>query len=178
MLNTAGNQKNQWYIAEAAFVILAADKMKNQGSTTLFIPTDIPETPQPSVTNLALNKAATSSRPLNADNRPPESRGNDGDLSSAWFADGEDNQWWAVDLGTVEKIDKVVINWEGAFASGYTIQVSVDNVNFINVFSTTTGEGGDVTHSFDPIDARYVKLLLTKKGTVWEMTFWEFEVYN
>ncbi|MBW8334821.1 MAG: discoidin domain-containing protein [Prolixibacteraceae bacterium] len=128
--------------------------------------------------NLALNKPATSSRPLNAANRPPEARGNDGDLSSAWFADGEVNQWWAVDLGAAKKIDEVVIKWEGAFASGYTIQVSVDNVNFTNVFSTTTGVGGNVTHSFDPIDARYVKLLLTKKGTPWEMTFWELEVYT
>ena len=128
--------------------------------------------------NLALNKTATSSRPLNADNRPPEARGNDGDLSSAWFASGEDNQWWAVDLGAAKKIDKVVIKWEGAFASGYSIQVSVDNVNFTNVFSTTTGEGGNVTHFFDPTAARYVKLLLTKKGTPWEMTFWELEVYT
>ena len=128
--------------------------------------------------NLALNKTATSSRPLDATNRPPEARGNDGDLSSAWFASGEDNQWWAVDLGAPKKIDKVVIKWEGAFASGYTIQVSVDNVNFTNVFSTTTGEGGNVTHSFDPTDARYVKLLLTKKGTPWEITFWELEVYT
>ena len=127
--------------------------------------------------NLALNKTATSSRPLNADNRPPEARGNDGNLSSAWFATGEDNQWWAVDLGKAKKIDKVIIKWEGAFASGYSIQVSLDNVNFTTVFTTTTGAGGNVTHSFDPADARYVKLLLTKKGTPWEMTFWEFEVY-
>ena len=128
--------------------------------------------------NLALNRAATSSRPLNAANRPPEARGNDGDLSSAWFATGEDNQWWAVDLGAAKKIDKVVVKWEGAFASGYAIQVSVDNVNFTTVFSTTTGAGGNTSHSFDPKDARYVKLLLTKKGTPWEITFYELEVYT
>ena len=126
--------------------------------------------------NLALNKPSTSSTPLNAPNRPAESRGNDGDLSSAWFTNGE-NQWWAVDLGKAKKIDKVIIKWEGAFASGYSIQVSLDNVTFTTVFTTTTGAGGNVTHSFDPVDARYVKLLLTTKGTPWEMTFWEFEVY-
>lgn len=128
--------------------------------------------------NLALNKTATSSRPLNADNRPPEARGNDGDLSSAWFATGEDNQWWALDLGAAKEISTVKIKWEGAFASGYDIQVSLDNVTFTTVFSTTTGAGGNVSHSFDAIQARYVKLLLIKKGTPWEMTFWEFEVYN
>ena len=127
--------------------------------------------------NLALNKVSTSSTPLNAPNRPAESRGNDGDLSSAWFASGE-NQWWMVDLGLVTKVSKVNIKWEGAFALGYAIQVSTDNANFTTVYTTTTGAGGNVSHSFAETDARYVKLLLNTKGTPWEMTFWEFEVYN
>ena len=127
--------------------------------------------------NLALNKASTSSTPLNAPNRPADSRGNDGDLSSAWFASGE-NQWWMVDLGSVTKVSKVNIKWEGAFASGYAIQVSTDNANYTTVYTTTTGAGGNVSHSFAETDARYVKLLLNTKGTPWEMTFWEFEVYD
>lgn len=148
-----------------------------KGSKSLAGFTYIAPTPPVETGNLALDKPATSSTPVDQANRPPESRGNDGNPGSAWFANGE-NQWWKVDLGSVKKINNVVIKWEGAYSSDYAVQVSTDNINFTTVFSTTTGAGGDVTHFFAPIDARYVKLLLNKKGTPWEMTFWEFEVYN
>ena len=148
-----------------------------KGSKSLAGFTYIAPTPPVETGNLALDKLSTSSTPIDQANRPPESRGNDGNASSAWFANGE-NQWWKVDLGSVKKINKVVIKWEGAYCSDYAVQVSTDNVNFTTVFATTTGAGGDVTHFFTPVNARYVKLLLNKKGTPWEITFWEFEVYN
>lgn len=37
-LNKSGKQKDYWYNAEAAFVILAADKMKNQGGAKVYVP--------------------------------------------------------------------------------------------------------------------------------------------
>jgi hypothetical protein len=37
-LNKLGKQKEYWYDAEAAFVILAADKMKNQGGAKVYVP--------------------------------------------------------------------------------------------------------------------------------------------
>jgi hypothetical protein len=170
--NTAGSEKPNWYIAEAAFVILASDKMKNQGNTPIFVPTPITENPISN--NLALNKKATSSGGGNT-----ESLSNDGDLSTRWFSAVADNQWWKVDLGSVQNISKVSIKWEGAYATDYAIQVSADDVNFTTVFSTKTGVGGDVNHSFTATDSRYVKLLLNKRiESIWAFSFWEFEVYK
>lgn len=173
--NKAGNEKPNWYIGEAAFVILAADRMKNQGSTPLFVPTPTPIIPIPTETNnLALNKKATSSGGGNT-----ESLSNDGDLSTRWFSAIADNQWWKTDLGSVQNISRADIKWEGAYATDYAIQVSSDDVNFTTVFSTTTGAGGNVSHPFTSTDARYIKLLLNKRiESQWSFSFWEFEVYK
>ena len=171
-LNKAGKQMPYWYIGEAAFVMLAVDRMKNPGGTPIFIPAPI--IPVPANTNLALGKLAKSAGGGNT-----ESLSNDGDLTTRWFSRIADNQWWEVDLGSVQNISKIDIKWEGAYATTYSLQVSSDDVNFTNVFSTTTGVGGNVSHSFTAKDARYVKIVLSKGiNPAWAFSFWELEVYK
>ena len=172
--NKAGSEKPKWYIGEAAFVILASERMKKQGNAPKFIPTTIPEIPIPTVTNLALGKKATSSGGGNT-----EGLSNDGDMGTRWFSAIADNQWWKTDLGSLQNISKIDIKWEGAYATDYAIQVSSDDVNFTTVFSTTTGAGGDVSHPFTSTDARYINLILNKRIEIqWAFSFWEFEVYK
>lgn len=128
----------------------------------------------PPPVNLALNKTATASSSFNS---PALSV--DGDLGTRWsVAAATNNEWYKVDLGKNETVGRVDIHWEGAYASEYTLQVSTDNVNFTNVFSTTTSTGGDVSHRFTPVNARYVKILLIKGALPYPMSFWEFEVYK
>ena len=59
-----------------------------KGSKSLAGFTYIAPIPPVETGNLALDKLATSSTPIDQANRPPESRGNDGNASSAWFANG------------------------------------------------------------------------------------------
>lgn len=128
----------------------------------------------PPPVNLALNKTATASSSFNS-----PSLAIDGDLGSRWsVAAATNNEWYKVDLGKIESVGRVDIKWEGAYASEYTLQVSTDNINFTNVYSTTTSTGGDVSHSFTAVDARYVKILLIKGALPYPMSFWEFEVYK
>lgn len=132
---------------------------------------EIYNTPPP--VNLALNKTATGAVNFN-----DPGLGIDGDLSTRWSAESGDNHWYQVDLGKEFKVGRVNIFWEGAYASEYAIQLSSDNVNFTTVYSTNSATGGDVEHTFTQTDARYVKMLLIKAGTPWNMSFWEFEVYE
>jgi hypothetical protein len=127
----------------------------------------------PPPVNLALGKTATTSGDFNS-----PSLALDGDLSTRWSTLAGDNHWFMVDLGQVYKVGRAFIYWEGAYASEYDIQLSTDGVNFTTVYSTTTGTGGDVNHTFTQADARYVKILLIKQGTPWNMSFFEFEVYE
>ena len=129
----------------------------------------VPPTPNP---NLALNKPATASASFNS-----ESLAVDGDLGTRWSALEGDNHWYKVDLQRIYEINRIHIDWEGAFASEFELQVSTDDVNFTTVYSTTTGEGGAVDYKFEDTPARYVKISLHKRGTPWNMSFWEFEVY-
>lgn len=123
--------------------------------------------------NLALNKSATAST-----NAEIAYRSIDGDPNSRWGSDALDDQWFTIDLGSDQTMNRVTLDWEVAYASGYTIQVSSDDVNYRSVFSTTTGDGGVDTVTFDAAYARYVKILCTTRGTPWGSSFWEIGVYN
>ncbi len=168
-LNNAGKQKDYWYSTEAAFTILAADKIKNQGDASIFIPTHIPES-----LNLALNKTATASTSFNDPNLSI-----DGNLATRWsLAAATENEWYKVDLGSEKSISKIDIKWEGAFATDYTLQISTDNVNFTDLKVITGSLGGNVSHTFNSTNARYIKILLIKAALPYPMSFWEFEVYK
>lgn len=123
--------------------------------------------------NLALNRTATASS-FPADVQ----KSVDGNLGTRWGSASLNNEWYQVDLGAAKTIDKVVVNWEAAYDTAYTIQTSTDNVNFTSQFTTTTGDGGIDTITFSPTTARYVKILLTTRATPYGSSFWEFEVYN
>ncbi|RYD93994.1 MAG: discoidin domain-containing protein, partial [Sphingobacteriales bacterium] len=140
-----------------------------------FIPTPVTEEPPVEETgNLALNKTATASTSFND---PQLSI--DGDAGTRWsLAAATENEWYKVDLGAAKSIGRVDIKWEGAYATDYAIQVSTNDVSYTTVFSTTTSEGGDVSHTFTAVNARYVKILLNKGALPYPMSFWEFEVYK
>lgn len=173
--NKDGKQKTNWYSSEAAFVILAADKMKSQGNAPVFIPSPVEPTPPIEETgNLALNKTATASTSFND---PQLSI--DGNSGTRWsVAAATDNEWYKVDLGSSHSISRVDIKWEGAYAINYAIQVSPDDVTYSTVYETSAGEGGDVSHKFASKNARYIKILLNKAALPYPMSFWEFEIYK
>lgn len=123
--------------------------------------------------NLALNKTATASS-FSSDTQ----KSVDGNLATRWGSAYLNNEWYKVDLGASMTVDKVVINWEAAYDSEYSIQTSTDDSTYTTVYSTTTGDGGIDTITFAPITARYVKILLTTRATIWGSSFWELEVFN
>ncbi|MCO5936666.1 discoidin domain-containing protein [Mucilaginibacter sp. RB4R14] len=123
--------------------------------------------------NLALNKPATASTSFNDPGLSV-----DGNLGTRWsIAAATEHEWYKVDLLTVKKINRIDIKWEGAYATDYALQVSIDNVNFTTVYATSTFTGGDGSNSFPAVNARYVKILLNKSALPYPMSFWEFEVY-
>ncbi len=67
----------------------------------------------------------------------------DGNAGTRWSSAFSDPQWIQVDLGATVAIDQVVLNWEGAYARAYQIQISTSATGpWTNVYSTTTGDGG------------------------------------
>ncbi|MCO5936668.1 discoidin domain-containing protein [Mucilaginibacter sp. RB4R14] len=148
-------QPNNWYNLEAGFAILAA-KIASTAPV-----------------NLALSKTATASS-----NTTSAGNSNDGDLGTRWSSAVADNEWWKVDLGSNKTVSKVIIRWEGAYDTNYSIQTSVDDVTYTNAYNTTIGDGGDDVITFNATTARYVKILCTTRvQPLWGSSFWEVEAY-
>jgi len=82
------------------------------------------------------------------------------------------------DLGVETSINRVVLNWEAAYAKTYSIQVSNDAVNWTTIYSTTTGDGGidDITGL--SASGRYVGIYCTERATPYGYSLWEFSVYK
>ncbi|MBN1409910.1 MAG: discoidin domain-containing protein, partial [Spirochaetales bacterium] len=125
--------------------------------------------------NLALNKPCVASSIENVDLNAAAAF--DGNSGTRWSSVFSDPQWIYVDLGATYAISRVVLNWETAFASGYSIQVSGNAGSWTTVYATSTGNGGidDLAVSGS---GRYLRLYGTARGTEWGYSLWEFEVYG
>lgn len=136
-----------------------------------------PTTPNPpgDNTNLALNKTVVASSSENE--AMSATQAVDGNTNSRWASQWSDTQWIYVDLGSSKSINRVLLKWEAAYGKSYQIQVSEDKVNWTNIYSTTTGDGGvdDITASGT---GRYVRLNGTQRGTGYGYSLFDFEVYG
>jgi len=108
----------------------------------------------------------------------------DGKGNTRWSSALQDDQWFYVDLGQPQAIDRVVIRWQTP-ADSYKILASVDGENWENVRDNDgiiTCKGGVETIDFSVREARYVKFQGVKRapveGTLYGYSFYEFEVYN
>src|SRR3954453_5619745 len=73
--------------------------------------------------NLALNKPVTVSSNENVGAFPPAAAV-DGNTGTRWSSGFSDAQWIQVDLGSIQTIGRVVLNWEAAYGKGYQIQTA------------------------------------------------------
>ncbi len=103
----------------------------------------------------------------------------DGNVGSRWSsAWGSDPQWIYVDLGASAALNRAVLRWEGAYATAYQIQVSDDELNWQNIYSTTTGDGGVDEITLNGT-GRYVRLYATARSLAqYGVSLFEFEVYG
>ncbi len=131
-------------------------------------------------TNLALGKAGTASSIEGAGFEAAKAF--DGNTATRWASlEGVDPQWIYVNLGSVQSINKVRLNWEAAYASTYKVQVSTDSgspTNWTDVYSTTSGKAGVQEITFAARDAKYVRVYGTARGTAYGYSLYEFEVYG
>ncbi|MFI6425686.1 discoidin domain-containing protein [Promicromonospora sp. NPDC050880] len=101
----------------------------------------------------------------------------DGDPGTRWSSAAADNQWIRIDLGSVQAIDRVVLDWETAYASGFRIETSADGAAWSTIYSTTTGTGGDQNLDVDG-SGRYLRLWATQRATQWGVSLWELQVFG
>jgi hypothetical protein len=126
-------------------------------------------------TNLALNKPATASSTENVGT--PAASAVDGNAGTRWSSGFSDPQWLQVDLGSVQTICQVTLNWETAYATGYQIQTSNDGTTWTPIYTTTTGTGGVQTLNVTGT-GRYLRMYGTARATQYGYSLWEFQAFG
>lgn len=101
----------------------------------------------------------------------------DGDTGTRWSSQFSDPQWITVDLGSPAEIRRVKLNWEGAHAKDYQIQVSDDGARW-----TTAQEVNDSDGGIDDLQVsatgRYLRVYGGKRATPYGYSLYELEVYG
>ncbi|ANI88333.1 beta-mannosidase [Arachidicoccus ginsenosidimutans] len=101
----------------------------------------------------------------------------DGNPGSRWASKTNDNQWIYIDLQQPQNINRVVFNWEDAYAKKFKVQVSDDALNWKDV-AISEGKIGLQTVYFNDVNARYVRMLGIERATGWGYSLWSFDVYG
>ena len=136
----------------------------------------VPAGPVHAESDLALHRPVTASSVQDASYAPANVT--DGDDGTRWSSAFSDPQWIAADLGKATPISHVTLNWETAYASAYTLQVSPDGQNWTDVSTMTDGQGGLEEIKFAPTPARFVRMYGTKRATQFGYSLFSFEVYK
>lgn len=117
----------------------------------------------PVAANLALSGQANASSYYSGNYTP--SKAIDGSTSSYWRSRGSNEEWLSVDLGSARSVSKLVIDWDGSYyARSYRLEVSVDGVNWTEVYATTNGGSSTQTVEFAAVPVRYARLYCTRSN--------------
>ncbi|WP_033345118.1 discoidin domain-containing protein [Catenuloplanes japonicus] len=105
----------------------------------------------------------------------------DSDPASRWATSNVngwvDPGWIAVDLGATAQIQRVVLQWDPAYATAYQIQVSNDGNAWTSIYSTTAGRGFKETLTVSGT-GRYVRMYGTARSNGYGYSLYEFQVYG
>jgi hypothetical protein len=137
-----------------------------------------------STKNLALNQPATASS-VTASN--VAAKAFDGDPRSLWSSQTGNPQWLSVDLGSVQDIARVRLDWESgdwkdsgyghaAYSRSFSLQFSTDGQTWTNAYATTNSIGG-VNDLAVSGRARYVRMNSTQAVNAKGVALYEFEIY-
>ncbi|HLP40452.1 MAG TPA: discoidin domain-containing protein, partial [Fibrobacteria bacterium] len=104
----------------------------------------------------------------------------DGNAGTRWASAFSDPQWIQVDLGSVQTLSRVVLNWEGASARDYQVQVSNDGTSWIPVVTRTNLAAGARRDDITGLSGsgRYVRMYGTARTSQWGYSLFDFEVYG
>lgn len=112
----------------------------------------------------------------------------DGNLETRWASidniQDEPEQWIYIDLGEEKPIYDIAIYWEGAFATKYKIQTSLDGEVWTDALNKNTSKAETIdllfkAMNFESIQARYVRIYcLEPFDYSWAYSIWELGIFD
>ena len=108
----------------------------------------------------------------------PASAATDGNTGTRWSSAFSAAQWIQVDLGAPTAVSSLKLNWEGAYATAFTVQFSSNGTTFTNATGTLRGNAGEQTVAVAGT-TRFVRLNLTERAlAIYGYSLWEFQVFG
>ncbi|GAA1667823.1 hypothetical protein GCM10009745_07690 [Kribbella yunnanensis] len=101
----------------------------------------------------------------------------DGNTGTRWSSAHNEPNWLRVDLGSVQALSRVRLNWEVAYGRAYQIQLSSNGTTWSDAYSTSFGSGAIEDLAITGT-ARYVRMYGTSRATVYGFSLWEFEIFG
>ncbi|MFJ4578771.1 discoidin domain-containing protein [Streptomyces echinatus] len=123
----------------------------------------------------AQGRPATASSTENAGT--PASAAFDGNTATRWSSQAADPQWLQVDLGSVQDLCEVDLNWEAAYAKDFQIQASTDGQSWNTLRSVTGASGGKASYDVSG-SGRYVRIHGTARATGYGYSLWEVAMHT
>ncbi|NLG33926.1 MAG: hypothetical protein GX548_01085 [Lentisphaerae bacterium] len=102
----------------------------------------------------------------------------DGDSATRWSSDFSDDEWWQVEFARPVPLAGLRILWETAFAENYRILVSDDGDAWTPVYEVNEGDGGPDFIFFRPVEARFLRIHCTQRGTGWGNSIWDVRFFS
>ncbi|GGX70160.1 discoidin domain-containing protein [Streptomyces fructofermentans] len=125
--------------------------------------------------NAAKDRPATASSTENGGT--PAASAFDGNTGTRWSSQASDPQWVRVDLGSVQDICRVDLNWEAAYGREFTLQASANGQDWTTLKTVTNGTGGTASYEVSG-SGRYVRVHGTARGTAYGYSLWEVAVHT
>ena len=100
----------------------------------------------------------------------------DGHKNTRWSSPFSDPQWMQIDLGRPAIICGTTILWEDAFSSKYYIQTSLNGKEWKTVYKNNDGNGRTDDIYFAPVNAQFIRIVGTARGTGWGHSIWEIDI--
>ncbi len=103
----------------------------------------------------------------------------DGNTGTRWSSQSrEDPQWIMLDFEECKGFEKVVLNWESAYAVEYEVQISDDAQNWKTIYAELRGNGGKDIIDVGSQKARYLRIFGKKRcNEDWGYSLWEIGVH-
>jgi hypothetical protein len=101
----------------------------------------------------------------------------DGNPKTRWASSAGGIQWLAVDFDASAMFQRVVLQWDTAYARAYTLQVSDDGSHWTVIYTQSNGQGNTETMDIAG-KGRYIRLATTKGIAKTGYSLWEFQIYG
>ncbi|SMB83318.1 discoidin domain-containing protein [Deinococcus hopiensis] len=127
-------------------------------------------------TNVAQGKTVTASSTENATTLAARFAV-DGDAGTRWASQASDAQWLQVDLGSIQNICGVTLQWEAAYAKTFQLEVSNDGTTWTPASGVVNGTGGTQNVSVSA-SGRYIRMTGLTRATGYGYSLYEFKVFT